>query len=293
MISIRRTFTIGIVAGASVLAAHALTYLLVAVLPDPSIILLGFQSAQESVLSAFQQQTAIRGYGQVLFDLANGDLGKTLDGVPVTAEVWTALEATVPRVVAAFAGVLMVVLAVAFLPRPGNPAVWHGLTLTSFLPPFLIPFACLVLALAMDLAIGTEGLFDTGWWLTVVAMAVSPAALAGAQTANIMKRNLEEPFAKTVLASGATPIRQRRRLLHNLFVELAPGLEKMLTAMITATMFAEPILGETGFGTMVVRAIRRTDVDLLLASVLAAAIAINLGRVAGVSVRALYRVPQR
>ena len=58
--------------------------------------------------------------------------------------------------------------------------------------------------------------------------------------------------------------------------------------LIAALLFAEPILGLSGFGSMAVRAVRRADPDLLLGVTLALATAVAFLRLTAFAVRRHY-----
>ena len=78
---------------------------------------------------------------------------------------------------------------------------------------------------------------------------------------------------------GASHARLRVRLLRSLFVELLPTLEKIVSGLLVSLIFVEPVLGLDGFGTLAIRAIRRSDPDMVLALVLVVAIVVNSARI--------------
>lgn len=261
----------------SVLGAHAMMFAIVGVLPDPAFSALGIHSVQRATRGAFEAAHSTRGYDQVLRDLSRGDLGRTLDGVSVSGEVSLALLATAPRFLCALALVAVVVLIVASAPvRYLNVLGRLGL-LFAFFPPFLAPFTLLGLFLAGQTLFGPLPL-ALPWWLSVLALALPAASLAGAQTALITSRNLASRFALATRAIGLGRLRLRVRLLRNLSMEIAPTIEKLATGLITGALFAEVIFSQSGVGTLTLRAIRRTDVDLLLALVLIFATTVGIGR---------------
>ena len=81
------------------------------------------------------------------------------------------------------------------------------------------------------------------------------------------------------LAMGASHFRLRRRLLKNVFFEQLPSWEKIITTMLTASLFAEALLNLHGLGALTIRAISRSDWALVLGLVLVYAVIINLFRV--------------
>ena len=70
--------------------------------------------------------------------------------------------------------------------------------------------------------------------------------------------------ARTLLALGASLSQQRRILAANLAFEMLPSLQKLSVSLFGILLFVEPIFGVPGVGTTAMRAIRRSDADLLL-----------------------------
>ena len=206
---ILRATGIGIVA---TLGAHALAFLLIRVLPDSAVIALGIQGAQESVFQAFQHTSPPRSYGQILLDLATGNLGKTLDGVRVAVELTNALRYTAPRLLVVLASIVLVILVTAFRRHPESPLSRGVFGLATFMPPYVFPFIGLLVATTLAPSAATTLAGGGMWWMCAVSLGIPPAALAGFQTANIMARNLAEPFAATTRAAGASPFRLRAGL---------------------------------------------------------------------------------
>ncbi len=268
----------------AIFGAHALAYAVIRVMPDAATVALGIESAQEAARVAFAEEVKPRDYVQTVRDLFRGELGKTLDGVPVTEEMATALVSSTPRFLLASLIVFFIFLGVSIAPpRILGPTRYFG-SLLSFFPPFLAPF------LGFGILVSTNAVFNFAsnwgaWTLCTFALALPPAAMISAQAAELTRHNLTKPFAITVRAMGASHLQQRYRLLRNLIAELAPTFEKLVVGMITMSLFAEPIFGEAGIGTTAIRAIRRTDPDLLLACVLLFALVINLARMASNAVQ--------
>ena len=255
-----------ILALCSIFGAHGLVYLLVGVLPDAAAVSLGLESARPELMAAFHSAHAMRPYHIVLADLAGLDLGRSLDGVSVRGELAGSILASLPRLLAGFGLIVLVCVATALFARGSGGKLERVASLIAFLPPYLMPFLGLLLLLSLRPVLGVELSEASALIVAVLAIAATPAALIAAQTSNITRRNLGSDFARTLAAAGAGPLRVRLWLLHNIVAELAPSLEKMFTWMVATLLFAEPILGLGGFGTMAVRAVRRSDADLLLES---------------------------
>lgn len=272
----------------SIFGAHALTYSLLGVLPDAAVVSLGLESAKSEVVAAFQAEHGLRPYSQVLVDLTRFQLGITLDGVPVTQELGRALMPSFPRVL--LGGVLIVTLSIiTALFVPARSGMLDRLaSFLAFLPPYVMPFIGVLGILVIQKTLGVQVSDALIPLVAVATIAIIPAALAVAQTASIMRRNLQSDFARTLTAVGARPLYCRIRLLNNVAAEIAPSLEKMFTGMVAALLFAEPVLGLSGFGTTTVRAVKRSDPDLLLGVTLILAISVSVFRLFAVLARRHY-----
>jgi len=73
-------------------------------------------------------------------------------------------------------------------------------------------------------------------------------------------------------------------------MEISPTLEKLGIGLLTAALFAEPVFGLGGIGTISLKAIRRTDVDLLLGIVLCSGTIVTCLRLVVNATRAQYGV---
>lgn len=274
----------------AVVGAHALTYLLVGVLPDAAVVSLGIEGTKQEVLAAYQSVHETRSYAKVIVDLIHFDLGQTLDGVPVVKEIMDALSYSAPRLTLSFILVSGVVTAAALLPpsQTADPVVASFL---AFLPPYVMPFIGLVLVLYLGFALNLSLSDSVTQAIVIATLAIAPAALVWSQTRKIAHRNLSTDFARTLLSIGATPLIQRFRLLNNVIAELAPSLEKVFTGLVSVLLFVEPIYGLSGFGTTAIRAIRRSDTDLLLGLVLILALSVAAFRMLSIIVRRHYHMP--
>lgn len=271
-----------------VFVAHALTYFLVNVLPDAAVVALGLEGTHHEVLAAFHAQHVERSYVEVIQDLVRFDFGKTLDGTQVSQELAQGIMASAPRVFAAFFVVVGSALSAALLPIRSLTRVERLAPFLAFLPPYLLPFLGAV-ALLSATFFGAYQVHDAvKEGVAVLALALAPAALAFVQVRNITRRNLASDFARILLASGATPFYQRWRLVNNAVVEISPTLEKIFTTLVAILLFLEPIFGTSGFGTTAVRAIKRSDVDLILGVTFLIALCVCFCRIVTIFVRRKY-----
>lgn len=261
-----------------VFGAHAFAYFLINVLPDATLIGLGLEGAKGEVLATLQAEAVRRPYVETFLGLLTFDLGRTIDGVPVSAELGRAAALSGPRIIGAFGLVCAAALITAFLGRIPRTLV----AFLSFLPPYVSAFLALLALLAVGAASPGDPMLGAACTL---ALAISPAMLVVGQAAAITQRNLASEFARTLTSIGADDLFLRKRLLANLTAELVPSLEKVFVMIAAGLLFAEPILGLPGLGTTAVRALRRADPDLVLGATLLFAFSVVLARLAAVSVR--------
>lgn len=272
----------------SILGAHALTYFLIGILPDAAVVALGLESVRSGVLTAFHQAHEIRPYIQVLADLLRLDLGETLDGVSVVSELLGSLQFSIVRIALAFLLMAGVCLAAGLHPFKQREAAERALSFLTFLPPYVAPFMGLAVVLLVQPAFDAGSLFLEG--VLILAITVTPGALVAVQASAIMRRNLATDYARTLLAVGATGAQQRRQLLHNVTAEIIPSMEKFYIGLVTALLFAEPVLGLSGFGTTAVRAVKRSDPDLLLGLTLTLGMTVGCCRLVALIARRHYRM---
>ena len=273
---------------AAALGAHALAFVLTAVLPDAAIIALGFEGANRDVLAAFNAAHQARPYDQVVADLLRLDFGRTLDGVAVGPELIRSVIASTPRLLSALLLIAVAMVLAALLPPHRGSWTESAARFVAFLPPYVLPFLGLVGLLSLTFSAGVS-VGDVGsGTVAVVTLALAPAALVFAQVRAIVRRNLSTEFARMLLAIGASRFEQSARLLHNVLAELSPSLEKVATSLIAVLVFLEPVFGVDGFGTTAVRAIRRSDIDLILGVTLVMAIGVGVFKVLSIWVRRQY-----
>ena len=257
----------------AVLIAHALAYALIKALPDAAVIALGFESANPQALAAFREAQPDRTYWASLTGLFQFDFGTSLDGVEVWTELTRSLAVSGPRLALAY---LLTLAAVVVLPatlRSTAPLTRGALPLLAFLPPYVTPFVALGLITAATLSFGWA---PNDWLLELVlilTLAGPVTALALKQAGGVMARLLTTDHARTLLAIGTSPRQQRWLLMSNVVSEMLTSLQKLAVAMLGILLFVEPIFGSPGIGTTALRAIRRSDADLLLGVVFTFAVA--------------------
>jgi len=266
---------------AAIVAAHALAFFLMRALPSAATVALGLQSTNVEVVAAFESSAPVRSYRQTVVDFAHLQLGRTLDGTSVSSELLAALKLSLP--VLALSMLLALLTAAIFALSPRARAVVPSMQFFVFLPPFLFAFLA-----------GSSQLFGNviaPIWLTIAASAALACCLFAVQAHAAMAQELALPHAEVMRMFCATERDLRLKLLPGVLVKLAPSLETGVSLTLASLLFAEPILGQAGIGTLAARAVRRSDVDLLLGAVLLFATCIAIARLVGWGLRRHYRLP--
>ena len=258
---------------AAVLLAHALAFGMVKALPDAAVIALGFESANPLAVAAFRAAQQERSYIATLTGLLSLDFGVSLDGVAVRSELKRSLSNSAPRFALAYLLTLGAMFALPALLPSTSPLTAGALPLLAFLPPYVAPLLALGLITAATLLLGWA---PNDWireLILVLALAAPVTSLALKQAGGVMARLLTTDHARTLSAIGASSRQQRWLLMPNVVSEMLPSLQKLAVAMLGILLFVEPIFGAAGIGTTALRAIRRSDVDLLLGVVTVFALA--------------------
>lgn len=276
----------------AILGAHGLAFLLVGALPHAAVSALGLFSANQELLSAFASALPKRSYAEALAGIFVGNLGHTLDGQAVSSELVRALVESTPRLMGTVLLLAGICFATAMAVREKTSLMQSVCDFIAFLPPYVAPFLGLAAVLGIQFSTGIPFAGAAFELVAVLSLTAGAGALLAAQTVRITQRNLRSDFARSIKAAGATAMQLRLRLLHNLVVEIAPTFEKMVIGVVAALCFTETILGLGGFGTLAVRAVRRSDVDLVLGVTLAVALLVALCRVLVWEIRSAYGVEE-
>jgi len=277
---------------AGIFGAHSLAFLLVSVLPQAAVAALGILSSNKELLSAFSQVNPSRTYFATLSGFLVGDLGRTLDGQPVTIELMQALGESAPRVGASIFLLAGGCIATAMWVKEEERLLWATSDFIAFLPPFVAPFLGLAAILGIEISTGAalpDAVYEI---IAVMALSLGGGALLVSQAARITQRNLRSEFVRSIRAAGAGYWQTRIRILHNLTAEISPTFEKLVVGLAASLFFVEPILGLGGFGTLAARAVRRSDIDLLLGITLVVASLVAVCRLSVLVVREAYGITE-
>lgn len=271
----------------TIIGAHGLAFLLVQILPTTANIMLGFYSVQEDVFAALASLTESRPYLEMLKGLLTLDFGVSADGVPVKDELYRHLLISLPRIsVALLAAAVMAVIS-AFAASRSRLLVLPVLSYLLFFPVYGIPFLVFVFLLLFNADL--DPISPLLWLACTVAISVSPSAMLAAQSFSIMQSHLNSRHAMASLALGIPIRRLRWLLMRNVIFEVSPTFEKIMTGTVTGLMFSEMVLGLPGLGVLAIRAIRRSDVELLLGIVVVFSALICVARLFSAVIISCYR----
>jgi len=270
-----------------VLAVHASAYFLIRTLPESSVIALGINSVQSSALEGFNSSLAIKSYPEMLLGVLKLDLGLTIDKVPVIAELKNSIKESFPRILLATFLVFCVgfITGLFFNGKNKIQGLSKLIDFGIFMPSFFLP----LLIYSIFISVGVFG-FKSDirgllWVGCVFSMAFPPVLMVYSQSTQVMKKLLNLSFVQRYRSIGFSEKKLHWKLLRNLTDEIAPTFEKLITAMLTQIILAETIFGLSGIGSLTVRAVRRSDLNLLLGIVLFFAVSIGILRITTVFIR--------
>lgn len=280
---ILRLLALGFVA---IAATHALAYHLIALLPDAATRMAALLGGHEPVVTALRARLQSRSYAEVLQHAIVGDLGISVDGVPVMTALVSQAEDSLPRFVLAGVIVAVVLVFVVQIARPRRDRL-AALEFICLVPPYVPAFgalACLLLA-------GTSIEQDRLVWIAVVlSAAVIPAAVVGAQGMRAVADAVASDYALYARSMGLDEHAVRGLLRHEIWIGLAPSLERTVLWLAVSMMFAELVLSLPGFGSAFASALRRSDVNMLVAQITFLAVLSNIAWVIASAFRARYGV---
>jgi ABC-type dipeptide/oligopeptide/nickel transport system permease component len=261
-----------------VVAVHALTFLMVALLPDAAVVALGILGGNRASIESFWEARETATYADQLLRLAQGDLGQTLDHSPVLTELSSSLLQTLPFIgLSAALAFLFAVLALNARARTRRKLAAVADTL-ALMPPFVFAFLIAPMLFATPY-VGSPAAAQ-------VALLVSVLAPLTIMVCGIMLRFYEdatgEHFGTRLRLNGvgAREIEQLGRL--SAYVRVLSLSDRVIVAALVSILIAEPLLGLAGLGTLYARAIRTADPNLTVAiSTVIAIIVVGSGLLSG------------
>ena len=284
MKELTRTFFFAII---TIWAVHFIAFCLISYLPDSSVIALGIFSANNSAADAFRTSLELRSYSQIFCDLLRFNFGSTLDNVPVITEILNSSYKTLPRMIVAFGLVFLAITFSALFTKADNRETkFEKLSMFGiFLPSFFLPLFIFSLFIISGLISYSQGISFSLWIGSTLAISITPLFLGYLQSKRVMRILLQKPFALQYRSYGFPEHYVRLKLLRNLIDEISPTSEKLLTAMLTQIILAESIFNINGIGSLSVRAVKRSDVNLILGIVLFFSAFIALLRISAIIIR--------
>jgi ABC-type dipeptide/oligopeptide/nickel transport system permease component len=271
----------------AIFGAHGLAFFLINFLPTAAEVMLGIYGIQHDTLATLTQLTCPRTYGETLIGVFHLDFGISADGVLVETELYNNLLISFPRIFfAIFFAFIIAFFSASFAGRIEN-IVLPFFSYVLFIPSYGIPFILFSLLMVTNARLNPNAILP--WLACALSVAIPASAMLASQAYIITKKNLTSQYAINFLSLGVTPRRLRRLLYSNLIYEITPTFEKVMTGIMTGLMFSEMIFGLPGIGTLAIRAIRRSDIELLLGIVIVFATLICIARLISMTIISLYR----
>ncbi|MFF3027718.1 ABC transporter permease [Microbacterium sp. NPDC057944] len=276
----------GIVASAAAVlwGAATLAFLAFRVIPgDPVSVMLGPQAqVSEAVKDSIRAELGLdrpplEQYASFIGRLARGDLGESYQlRLPVTEVIGRQLGATVQLAALALLIAIVLALAVSFLVRGrAARAVAAGIELVVLSSPVF--WIGLVLLSVFAFGLGWFPVSGTRNPATIVLPAITLALPVAALLSQVLRDGLVQaermPFAETVRARGASPLRFTAR--HGLRHGAAGAIT--LAAYLTGSVLGGAVLVETvfarpGLGRVTLAAISDRDLPVITGIILLSAV---------------------
>lgn len=247
-----------------VFLAYSIGYGLICALPDVGIGLLGINAADPEFVANFQRDARIpESYAEALVRFATFNFGLTLDRQSVVAEISRGVRFSYPLFIMS-TGVVVFGAAVGIL--SGGKKKTHldwWLTLGAFFPAYVPAFVVAGLAPGASSWIESQPLIAS--IVTSAIVGVVPAMLA----ANLCRASLNciatEPYALLLEVHGYGKLMKLRLLAPTVLTQVLPSLARITISVIVIQIFVEATFGWPGTGTSLIHAMKRSDVNLLLA----------------------------
>ncbi|QJD18209.1 ABC transporter permease [Paracoccus sanguinis] len=268
----------------TILAALALVFVLVRIVPgDPAIVILGDQATAEA-LAKFRadnglDQPVLVQFVQFMTDAVRGRLGVSMiTGQPVLTSILQVLPYTLELTICGVAVglVLGVPLGVVAARRPGGWVDWaiRTLTLVGLSIPAFVSAVLMLLVFALHLkwfpviSAGKPWTDVPGHFQSVALPAINLGLVMMAYVARVtrngMLRSLGEDYIRTARAKGV-PARRVvwKHALRNVLLGIVTFTGLYFSVLIGNSVLTEIVFNRPGLGKLVVSAIERRDYTLL------------------------------
>jgi len=254
-------------------SVHALTYGLMISLPAAASTALGLLAGNPAAVSEFERSRPITPYFEHLLNVAHGDLGLTINRVPVTNEILSALPSSIITI---FFGLAISLLLVVGLAKASAFAEQRCLVqyfdFLNLIPPFIVPFAAAAVLFATPLA-GSELAIHCALYASVVL----PTFFMLFST--LLRLRLEEdsrPYNQVLASNGVESKALRAAAVSSAAFVLCGILDRAVVIALVCLLLAETVLGVQGLGTLTARAVRTSDINLTIGVTLTSALIVVL-----------------
>lgn len=249
-----------ILAIAVLFGVHALVYAFVGLLPDAAVSALGLMGGNESAVARYWSTREAPEYLDHLLGMLRGDLGLTLDRVPVSSEIWRGLLSSGPIIFISLMATVILGRVVLTLSRTSLKPWIAWLDAGAFIPPFVIPLVFSAALYASPQADNPAAAIAC----LLLSLLIPSAALTGAFLARYQIEEFAAPYVTSLGINGLPETEVRRLVSASSLSRLLRNADRVAVLNFVCLMLAEPILGQAGLGTLASRAIRTADPNLIL-----------------------------
>ncbi len=267
--------SLGLVSSAlgAILAAHAVAYFGISLLPDSATRLAGILGGSDAILTGLREQFQQRGYLNRLGSLLVGDMGNSVDGVPIVRVIGDALALSAPRLL--LAALLLVAVGAAVLRRPpSDDKLTPWLEWAVQIPPFVWCFIGFIVVVLISDGVD-KSILSVSSFATVLATMAAPAALLALQTRSVMRDLAGSDFAVYMKSLGIGEAEAAGVVRSAAIRQLMPSIEKLVMWLTLSLIFAEMLLSMPGLGLALTAALSLSDVDALLGLIIVLAVISN------------------
>lgn len=256
---------------AFLLLLDILLFIIFDVLPSAELGQLGVLAVDPALLERARERMGTTGpWHERLFEhwiqLGRGSMGHSLIGNYSIGEV---IRRRVGRSLPLWIGTLSllplaVLAAMPYATRRRDvlrgAARWFGQLcgVPQFLSAAVLFSAWIILAAAVP----TVTHAPLRWGLAIVSCAALPLGVLFVAAANTFERCASERFCDTYLSLGMEWPMIRRRLLLNAVLALRPLIARLVLWTVTGSVLTETVFGITGFGQLLVEAMRMGDINI-------------------------------
>lgn len=275
-------FNVSLRAFLTVLTAHLLVYFLIGALPEIGVAVLGIGAAQENALVEFAKQTELpNSYPDSLRRILSLDLGNSLSGVPVVEVLQESVLHSLPVF-----GISLTIVVAACATALRFPGLFVGKTVNhiseffTFLPGYVPALVITAVFAPLGITVFANESFQ-GVIVAGFVVSIMPTALALNTIVSTLNYERRMPYAQTMRAIGKSETSVLRSLSRASLIQLSAIADKVITLQFAVIVFSEVIFSMPGFGSTLLLAAQRTDVNVLIAFVVVIAAVVSAARLFG------------